>query len=132
MEDLGERHLVTELKAANAVRARNLLRQAGVLMARLHASLVFHKDLKVGNFMVAADAATGGDRVTVIDLDAVRFDYDLAPGRKARNLGQFLEGFNARFGLPPVYNRWFLAAYRREFRMPRREFRKLLAALPAE
>ncbi len=132
MEDLGERHLVTELKAAGAARARLLLRQAGTLMARLHAGRIFHKDLKIGNFMVASGNGCGGDRVTVIDLDAVRFDRELTPERKSRNLGQFVEGFQARFGLPPAYNRWFLAAYRRELRMPRREFRALLTRLPAE
>ncbi|HXX49054.1 MAG TPA: lipopolysaccharide kinase InaA family protein [Myxococcota bacterium] len=88
-EERGARDLLDALLAAPDARARReLLREVGAAVRRLHDAGVDHRDLQLHNILAVEEA--GRRRIVVVDLDRAVYHPRgaLSPRLRARNLGR--------------------------------------------
>jgi tRNA A-37 threonylcarbamoyl transferase component Bud32 len=76
-------------------------------LARMHATGVFHRDLKAGNVLI--EAGGQGRRVVFLDLEAVRFPRRVSWGARVLNLAQLDASLPSEVGLRDRLR--FLSAY---------------------
>ena len=112
MEDLGSRNVYHELLPSNDDREhrKQLLQRAGRIIGDLHNLGIFHRDLKITNFL-AHETSESAINVKLVDLDAVSF-YNRVPRRyRTRNLKQVCESLPQE--LPHRLSLYLLAQYNR-------------------
>jgi 3-deoxy-D-manno-octulosonic acid kinase len=88
-EERGATDLLEFLRSADDGRARReILREVGAAVRRLHDAGVDHRDLQLRNILVVEDG--GKRRIVVVDLDRAVYHPRgrLAPRLRARNLGR--------------------------------------------
>lgn len=91
LQDAGESSLPEVLKqTGDSACRRRLLIQAASVAASLHRQRIFHRDLKLSNFVVTGNAGAQV-RLTLVDSDDVHFYCVTGAKRRARNLDQMLE-----------------------------------------
>jgi tRNA A-37 threonylcarbamoyl transferase component Bud32 len=74
---------------------REMAQALGRFLASLHELRIFHADLKPSNIMVRERTAHDWEFI-LVDLDRVRFDREVDPKRRARNLAQLDSAFQHR------------------------------------
>jgi len=115
------------LKQAPPERHGCLLQHAAAIIARLQRRRIWHRDLKVGNFLWD-EAAVGRPAMHLVDLDDVRFGAADTAARRARNLAVFITSAQAFTASPRAWRR-FWAAYRRESGFSKPELAAVRACL---
>lgn len=132
LEDVGPWSLVRVLRRPDLARRERsrLLREAGIVLAKLHLSEVWHSDFKAQNLMVRDGHGPRPGPFVVVDLDQVLFGFGHQPviaHWRRRNLEQLLESFVNSF--EPRAALRILAGYRYESLLSRQEMRRLRARL---
>jgi lysophospholipid acyltransferase (LPLAT)-like uncharacterized protein len=127
LEDVGQTSLYWALKLAPPERHGRLLQYAATIIARLQRRRIWHRDLKVGNFL-CDEAAVGRPAMHLVDLDDVRFGAADTAARRARNLAAFVTSAQAFTASPRAWRR-FWAAYRRESGFSKPELAAVRACL---
>jgi len=127
MADAGRTELTeTLVQTRDPRQRRELIEAAARLVAWSHLAGAYQPDFKIPNLVPTANPDAADMPLALVDVDAVRFTSNVASRLRRVNLAQILDSF------PPAVTRLerarFLAVYRRETRMDRARFRKLIAA----
>ncbi len=125
MEDVGSSGVHTLLKEhpRDIALARRVLALAAAYLALMHRRGVWHRDMKCSNFVVDKEAG----RILLCDLEDTIHRRRISERMAVRTFVQFLSYLPGTVLARQRIR--FLAAYARERRLPRAEFRSLYAAL---
>ncbi|MFA5204956.1 MAG: DUF374 domain-containing protein [Lentisphaeria bacterium] len=126
-QDAGGTSLHWALKGAPPEQQGRLLQHAAVIVARLQRRRIWHRDLKIANFLCNT-TGPGPAGMQLVDLDDVRFGAADTAARRARNLAPFLTTARALAATPRAWRR-FWAAYRRESGLSKPELAAVRARL---